>query len=418
MNLPSRALALSSLILALAGSVSATTFAGCGHSEAAPAAQTATNATSSPSALGESTVPMPAHATAEARAVPRTILLTGTLLADEESNVSPLVPGRVVEVLVERGAVVAEGDPLVRLRDTDYRLQAATARAQLEQARARLGIESGGASPSPENTAEVRSAAAQMELASAALTRAESLGQQGVLSQSQLDEARARATSAREAHASALQNARASIAALTSANNVLRQASTSVSESIIRAPFAGEIAARAAAPGEYVTAASHLVTLVRTDPLRIEVHIPQEQVFDVHEGQTVEVRVDAAGEHVFPGVVRYISASVDARSRGMAVEAVIPNSDPQLRLRPGMFANARILLGETDNMVAVPIGAVLTQAGVSRVFILREGRVLESVVSVASQDAETAVISRGLNAGDIVATEHLETLADGMRTSG
>lgn len=404
-----RALALS-LVLALSG---------CGHSENAPAAaQTGAGATSGGTpALGEAAVAMPAHATAEARNVPRTILLTGTLLADEESHVSPLVPGRVVEVLVERGAIVAAGDPLVRLRDTDYRLQAATARAQLEQARARLGIESGSA-PSPENTAEVRSAAAQMELATASLTRAEALGQQGVLSQSQLDEARARATSAREAHASALQNARASIAALTTANNVLRQASTSVSESIIRAPFAGEIADRAASPGEYVTAASHLVTLVRTDPLRIEVHVPQEQVFDVHEGQTVEVRVDAAPDHVFPGVVRYISASVDARSRGMAVEAVIPNSDPALRLRPGMFANARILLNDTDTMVAVPVSAVLTQAGVSRVFILREGRVVESVVSVSSQDAETAIISRGLNAGDVVATEHLETLADGMRTSG
>ena len=361
---------------------------------------------------------MPAHATAEARAVPRSILLTGTLLADEESHVSPLVPGRVVEVLVERGSVVAEGDPLVRLRDTDYRLQAASARAQLEQARARLGIAPGAGSPAPENTAEVRSAASQMELANASLTRAESLAQQGVFSQSQLDEARARASSARVAHASALQNARASIAALATASTGLRQASTSVSESIIRAPFAGEVADRAAAPGEYVTAASHLVTLVRTDPLRIEVHIPQDQLFSVREGQTVEVRVDAAPNHVFSGVVRYISASVDATSRGLVIEAVIPNSDPELRLRPGMFANARILLSDTDQMVAVPTSAVLTQAGVSRVFILREGSIVESVVSVVSMEGDVAILSRGLNVGDVVATERLVTLADGMRTSG
>jgi len=361
---------------------------------------------------------MPAHATAEARAVPRSILLTGTLLADEESHVSPLVPGRVVEVLVERGSVVAAGDPLVRLRDTDYRLQAATARAQLEQARARLGMVPGAGSPAPEDTAEVRSAASQMELANASLTRAESLAQQGVLPQSQLDEARARASSALESHASALQNARASIAALASARNGLRQASTSVSESVIRAPFAGEVADRAAAPGEYVTAASHLVTLVRTDPLRIEVHIPQDQVFAVHEGQTVEVRVDAAPDHVFTGVIRYISASVDAQSRGLAVEAVIPNGDAEFRLRPGMFANAGILLDDAQAMVAIPLSAVLTQAGVSRVFILREGRVIESVVSIASRSADSAVISRGLSVGDVVATERLETLADGMRTSG
>jgi RND family efflux transporter MFP subunit len=380
--------------------------AGCGHSAAPTTAVTP----------ADENVPiaMPAHALAEARDVPATLALTGTLMPDEESHVSPLVPGRVVEVLVERGAVVAEGDPLVRLRDTDYRLQLSSARAQLDTARARLGIQEGGTAPNATDTPEVRSAQAQMELNDAALERAESLAGRGVFTQSQLDEARARAASAREAYATALQNVRGSIAALSSATTTLRQASTSVSESIIRAPFAGEIADRAVAPGEYVTAASHLVTLVRTDPLRIEVRIPQEQLFAVHEGQAVEVRVDAAPDHVFPATIRYISASVDAASRGLAVEAVIPNADPTLRLRPGMFANARILLGTTETMAAIPATAVLTQAGVSRVFILRDGRVIESVVSIATRDADTVVVSRGVSVGDVVATEHLESLADGM----
>lgn len=384
--------------------------AGCGRGAPQTAAVTP----------ADETVPisMPAHATAEAREVPASLELTGTLMPDEESHVSPLVAGRVVEVMVERGSVVAEGDPLVRLRDTDYRLQLSSARAQLDTARARLGITEGGSVPRPEDTPEVRSAQAQMELNDSALERAEALAQRGVFTQAQLDEARARAASSREAYASALQNVRASIAGLSSASTTLRQASTSVSESIIRAPFAGEISERFAAPGEYVTAASQLVTLVRTDPLRIEVHIPQEQLFAVHEGQTVEVRVDAAEDHVFPATIRYISASVDATSRGLAVEAVIPNSDPALRLRPGMFARARILLGRTETMASVPASAVLTQAGVSRVFILRDGRVVESVVSIASRDADAVIISRGVSSGDVVATESLESLADGMQING
>ncbi len=359
----------------------------------------------------------PASATAEARDVAATIDLSGTLLADEESHVSPIVAGRVVEVLVERGAVVAEGDPLVRLRDTDYRLQLSSARASLDQARARLGIDEGGAPPAPDQTPEVLSAHAQMEMNDAALERAEGLAQRGVFTQAQLDEARARATSSRESYASALQNARASIASLSSAQTALRQASTSVGESVVRAPFAGEIASREVSPGEYVTAASHLVTLVRTDPLRIEVQIPQERIFEVHEGQAVEVRVDAT-DHVFPGSIRYISASLDATSRGLVVEAVIPNSDAEHRLRPGMFAHARIQLGHTEVMASVPASAVLTQAGVSRVFLLRDGRVVEAVVSIAQRDGDRVVISQGVSAGDVVAIERLEELADGMRISG
>lgn len=362
-------------------------------------------------------IPAPAHVVADAREVPASLELNGTLMADEESHVSPLVPGRVVEVMVERGSVVAEGDPLVRLRDTDYRLQLAGARAQLDQARARLGIAEGAAPPAPEATPDVQAARAQMELNDGSLTRAEGLAERGVFTQSQLDEARARAASSRAAYATALQNTRASIAALSSASTTLRQASTSVSESVIRAPFAGEIADRAVAPGEYVTAASHLVTLVRTDPLRIEVHIPQEQLFAVYEGQAVEVRVDAAPGHVFPATIRYISASVDATSRGLAVEAVVPNSDEHLRLRPGMFASARILLGTTATMATVPGSAVLTQAGVSRVFILRDGSIVESVVSIASRESGTVTISRGVSPGDVVATENLEGLADGMLIS-
>jgi RND family efflux transporter MFP subunit len=383
--------------------------AGC-HREPAPAA-----IQQSHEAL---TTAAPATAVAEARQVPGSIELTGTLLADEESHVSPIVPGRVVEVLVERGATVQEGDPLVRLRDTDYRLQLSAAHAQLDQARARLGIAEGGAPPSPDDTAEVRSARAQMELADSSLERAEGLAQRGVFTQAQLDEARARAASARETYTSATQNARAAIASLSSAQTALRQASTSVGESVVRAPFAGEIATRDVSPGEYVTAASHLVTLVRTNPLRIEVQIPQEQLFAVREGQPVEVRVDAAEDHVFHGSIRYISASVDAASRGLVVEAVIPNDDPELRLRPGMFARARIQLDRMDTLAAIPARAVLTQAGVSRVFIVRDGAIVESVVSIAQRDGDTVLISEGVSAGDAVATERLEQLADGMRIQG
>jgi multidrug efflux pump subunit AcrA (membrane-fusion protein) len=83
-----------------------------------------------------------------------------------------------------------------------------------------------------------------------------------------------------------------------------------------------------------------------------------------------------------------------------------------------MFARARILLGTTETMASVPASAVLTQAGVSRVFIIRDGQIVESVVSIAERDESTVTISRGVSAGDVVATERLEELADGMRIQG
>ncbi len=364
------------------------------------------------------TIAAPPSVTAQGVQVPAALDLTGTLLADEESHVAPLVAGRVDEVYVERGSIVAEGDPLVRLRNTDFRLQMSAARAGLESARARLGMEDGAAPPRAEDVPEVQSARAQMELRDSELTRAQGLREQGVFTQSQLDQAAAAAASARSAYATALQNTRASIAGLASAQSTLTQASTALGDSTVRAPFAGEIAARNVSPGEYVSAQSQLITLVRTDPLRIEVQIPQEHLFDVHEDQAVEVRVDAAPDQVFHGTIRYVSAAVEAGSRGMIVEAVIPNSDAEHRLRPGMFARARILLGHDQPMASVPLAAVLTQAGVSRVFIIRDGHIEERVVSVHEIDGDTVTIADGVAAGDVLATGNLEQLADGMRIQG
>jgi hypothetical protein len=200
---------------------------GCGSS--APA-----NTSSAPLAPGAATSAGPAApievtvAEASARAVPEAIALTGTLLPDEDSRLAPVVPGRVIEVMVERGDHVEEGQPLVRLRDVDFRLQAASARAQLAQARARLGIAAGARPPAPEDTPEVRSAAAALSLAEESLRRAEELGQRGVLPPAQLDEARTRAAQARDQHATALQGTRGAIAALGAAEAQLSLASSAL----------------------------------------------------------------------------------------------------------------------------------------------------------------------------------------------
>jgi RND family efflux transporter MFP subunit len=357
-------------------------------------------------------VAAPRTAAAAVVEVPDVITLNGTLLADEESNLAPLVAGRVVEVMVERGQRVEEGQELVRLRDTDFRLQQQAARAQLEQAEARLGVVD-GAVPPPDETAEVRSALAQMELADEQFRRAEELAQRGVYSQAQLDEARARAQTSREQHRLAIQNARGAAASLASARAQLRQASTAVTDSVVRAPFAGEIASRNVSVGEYVGPQAQLVTLVRTDPLRLELEVPEARVLDVRPGQRVEVRLDAVPDRPYEGTVRYVSASVNRQSRALTVEAMLPN--PEGVLRPGMFANARIDLGRTRRLVSVPRAAILESAGVQRAFVVRDGRIAERIVTIAEARGDDVIVESGLSAGDQVAVERVDELYDGAQ---
>jgi RND family efflux transporter MFP subunit len=383
---------------------------GCGSS--APA-----NTSSAPLAPGAATSAGPAApievtvAEASARAVPEAIALTGTLLPDEDSRLAPVVPGRVIEVMVERGDHVEEGQPLVRLRDVDFRLQAASARAQLAQARARLGIAAGARPPAPEDTPEVRSAAAALSLAEESLRRAEELGQRGVLPPAQLDEARTRAAQARDQHATALQGTRGAIAALGAAEAQLSLASSALNEALVRAPYAGEIAERNVSPGEYVTVQTPLLLLVRTNPLRLELQVPQERVGALTLDQRVVLTVDAFPGTTFEGRVRYVSASVDRASRALVVEAVVPNEDG--RLRPGMFAEARIELGREQPVAVVPSSAVLTAAGVSRAFVVVNGHIEERVVTVLDRAGAEILVSQGVAAGETLATSELDRLTDG-----
>ena len=269
-----------------------------------------------PSVTAENTPPVRVTlATAEARQVPDVLSATGTLVPDQQSQVTPLVGGRVTAVLVERGSQVREGQPMLRLRDVDYRTNAATASAVVSQSRSRLGLDGNGRFDA-ESTAEVRAAAAQRDIADDGLRRAEQLHTSGSMSDAEYQRVLLQATAAREQYRSALNGTRASYFAYQQARETLASAQRAVSDSVVRAPFSGEVAERMANVGEYVTAQRAVVTLVKIDTLRMEIQVPQERFAQVRPDQTVDIRVDAWPERTFRGTLRYISAHRHPRARG------------------------------------------------------------------------------------------------------
>jgi RND family efflux transporter MFP subunit len=350
----------------------------------------------------------PAAVTPRTRAA--SIALTGTLVGDRQSQLTPLVAGRVEAVLVERGDKVREGQPLLRLRDVDYRSSAESAQAALAQARARLGEASTGRDPNA--LPEVQAARANADVAADALRRIEQLAANGSVSDQDLQRARAQSSAAAAQYAAALNGARGAIAALRSAQVAVAQTGRAVSDSVVRAPFEGEVAERPVNVGEYVSPQRSVVTLVRTDPLRMEVQVPQERLAMLHRGQRVVLRVDAYADREFVGELRYISAAVRADTRALVAEAVIPNADGALR--PGLFATARIELERQETLYEIPSDAVLSEAGVHRVFVIgADRRVQERVVVLAERMGQTVLIERGLQGGERVALGRLDRLSDG-----
>jgi RND family efflux transporter MFP subunit len=376
---------------------------GCKKPAAAPGAAALTAETAAPVRI---TV-----ATAQARQVPDVLSATGTLVPDQQSQVTALVPGRVTAVLVERGTQVHEGDPMMRLRDTDYRANAAAASAAVGQARARLGLAETGGRFDPAAAPEVRAAAAQRDIAEDGLRRAEQLHTGGGMSDSDYQRTLLQASAARAQYNAALNGTRAAYFAYQQARESLSSAQRSVADSVVRAPFTGEVAERMANVGEFVTAQRAVVTLVKIDPLRMEIQIPQERFAQVRPDQAVDIRVDAWPDRVFRGTLRYISAAVRTDTRALVAEAVIPNAERVLR--PGLFATARIALGTQRAAVTLPSRAVLTEAGTSRVYVVQNGRVQARVVSVLDRSGDEVVIERGVAPGDRVATDNLPQLGDG-----
>ncbi len=388
-------------------------FAGCNRGGAGSAGTAGAPAVSAESSAGARRGPVRVTTTAAtARQLADTLAASGSLVADQQSALTPIVPGRVMAVMIERGQRVTEGQPLLRVRDTDYRTQAVSAQAAVAQARARLGLDQPGAGTfRAEETAEVRAAAAQRDMAEDGLRRAEQLHRSGAMSDADYQRATMQATAAREQHRAALNGVRGAYYGYQQAREALSAAQRAVADSIVRAPFAGEIAERMCNVGEYVSPQRAILTLVRTDPLRLELQVPQERIAGVRQGQAVEVRVDAFPERVFRGTVQYISAAVRPDSRSLVAEAVVPNTEGLLR--PGMFASGRIDLGARRPAVVVPARAIVTEAGVNRVYIVVDGRAAERVVQVVDRSEGVAVIDRGLNPGDQVAVDGVADLYDG-----
>jgi multidrug efflux pump subunit AcrA (membrane-fusion protein) len=364
-------------------------------------------------------------AAAIVRDLPRYIEATGSLAADEQTDVAPTVAGRVVAVGVDLGSYVQKGAVLVRLDDADARLrlaqlqaQAAQAQAAVRQAEAKIGLRPDQPFD-PNRVAEVGAARAAYELAEKQLTRQARLLESGDVSRSAYDQQKAQRDQLHEQYEAALAAARQNYAGVQTARAAaaaaaaqVAQAEKAIRDAVVYAPIGGYVADRPADVGEYVTTSSKIATLVRTNPLRLRIDIPEQYISTVQPGQSVSVTTSAYADRAFAGRVARISPNVTAASRTLTVEAEVDNG--QNLLKPGQFATVRILLPQGQAAVLIPARAVRTQENTSRVFVVREGRAEERVVQLGQAEGDLVEIKAGVQPNELVATSNVEQLKDGV----
>lgn len=380
----------------------------------------------------------------EARQISAVIKATGSLTAQESSDVAPKVAGKVANVYVNVGDFVRAGGTIAKLDDTDARQRVAVAKAAVRQseaavrqAEARLGLGPNGkfiASAIP----EVRAAASAYEQALAELRQAEAnekryrelieSGDVAMVTYEQFrtarDTARARANAAKDQLDAAVNAARQNNQVIASAQAALSAARTNVgiaeqavADTIIRSPFAGYISARPVAVGEFVSTSNPVATLLRTNPIKIVIQVAEADVPYVIVGRGVSLEVDAFKDRRFAGYVSAVNPQVDPASRSASVEALIDNSSNLLKA--GMFATVRINREGGATGVFVPRSALYYDLPTQsyRVFEIQDNAVKLHVVQLGTEESDAVEILSGLEADKPVATSNLEKLYEGAKVT-
>lgn len=344
--------------------------------------------------------------------IARFIEVTGTLTAQESAEVAAEIAGRIVATPVERGSGVATGGELVRIAAAEVDAQAREAEANAAQIEARLGI-AGGQPFDVARVPEVASAGAARALARTDFERTRTLHGNKLISQAEFDQKSAQLESAERQYDVARNGAEQQYQSLLAARARVTVAKKAVADTVVRAPFAGVVGERFVSVGDFVTRGTKVASVMRVDPLRVQLTVPEQYVSVVGTGRAVTFKVDAYPGETFTGQVRYVSPSVTAETRALVVEAIVPNEDGHLK--PGFFATARIAQASAAPALLVPATAVRTVAGTARVFVVSGERVEERVVMVGPPVDGRIEITDGLKAGERVATSAVETLADGVR---
>ena len=335
--------------------------------------------------------------------VGETVTVNGTLAAYDHTTISVKVPGRLQTISVDLGSVVHKGQVIAQLEQQDYKLRVEQAEASLAQARARLGLSPDGADDrvTSEETGTVRQAKAVLDDAKLKRDRAAKLVQQGVTPRAEFESVDAEYKVALSRYQDGLEEIRNRQGVLAQRRSEVALAKQQLADTFVYAPMEGVVQEKKASVGEYLAAGAPVVDVVRIDPLRLRVEVPERESHNVRNGQSVRVTVEGDPES-YLGYVKRLSPTISEKNRVLAVEADVRNNG---RLRPGAFVKAEVITNQSSTAVTVPSNAIVTFAGIEKVILVENGKALEKAVTTGRRGPDWIEIKSGVNVGQTVVVD-------------
>lgn len=296
-------------------------------------------------------------AEAKMEVVPNLLTTVGGLAAVHQVNVTSDVSGRITDILFQAGAQVKKGTPLLQLYDAPEQADLANYRAQAK-------------------------------VAELTLDRAKQLAARQFGPQATVDTAQA---------------------AFDQANAGIARTEAVISQKLVKAPFDGVLGVRQVEVGQYLTAGTQIVSLTDLSTIYANFTVTEKDSGRLKVGQVVRVTIDAYPGRTFEGKITTIEPQISSDTRNIRVQATLDN--PDLVLKPGMFATTTVVLPDKPAVVTVPETAVDYTLYGDSVFLIQEDKAedgkttLEAVrtfVRTGERVDGRAVITSGIKAGDRV----------------
>ncbi len=376
------------------------------------------------------------------RSVQRTVGAVGSFVGYDEVTVKAEVSGPVAKVLHDVGDVVRPGDILIELDKTDYDLELELTRRALELEVVRLGVKVPEEPLSPDQISallkqfqvdslpSIKRAQEQEQNAASRLQRAEQLRQRNSMSQEEFEQRQMEYDVAKSALDQANFDAEAALAAIRHRAVQLRIAMRKLQLSTIRVPTPSKrllmpeqvqyaVVQRKVTEGDLLKdspgSSTAAFDLVMDGVLKLKAQVPERYVADVKEGQDCVLHVDAYPNRTFSGKVIRINPTVDRTNRTFEVEIYVANEKRELK--SGGFAKVDILTRVDPEAWTVSGESIVTYAGSTRLFVVRQGKAHSIVVEKGIEGAGWVELLRSpemdLRADDVVIRGGQDKLAEG-----
>ena len=358
--------------------------------------------------------PKVAYAEVLRRSIPTEAKLTGSITANDPILVSPQINGSVDQVFVKQGDLVTRGQLLFTMNDETIQLQVLEDQASLTQAYAVLGLRPGEHLRDRNEVPAVKKALSALENRKKNYEQYRELRRQELISDQQLDDQKQLYESAKSDYDASLEQVDQSLAAIQVQQAKLEKDRYQKVFTRVSSPIQGAVQQVNVTPGGTASTATPSVALLDMNDLYLSLAVPQELVPKVAIGRVITGQVTTVPPVKLTARVERVDPTLNTQTRTLTIRARI--LDANTFLRPGMFADVSFDTGDSVDSLLVPQSAVLTQAGLSYVYLLEQQSgnwvAHQSSVKLGDTEGDWIEITGTLKVGDKVASSSLAALRD------